>query len=172
MRRISRLAAGVLLVLAQPCAGAPAAAETRIALVIGNGEYVELGRLNNPVKDMTLMADALRGLGFEVIARSDADKITMEGAIQEFGARLEQAGPDAVGLFYYAGHGVQVNGTNYMIPLNANIAREPDVEIEGGQARLGAGADGVRPQPDEHPDPGRLPQQPADAAASARASRA
>ena len=85
----------------------------------------------------------------------------MKRAIQEFGQRLEEAGRDAVGLFYYAGHGVQINGTNYMIPLNANIARAPDVEMRGGQARLGAGADGARPQPDEHPDPGRLPQQPA-----------
>jgi hypothetical protein len=124
------LAAGGMLVLALPCASALAAAETRIALVIGNSGYVELGPLKNPVNDMMLMADALRGVRFEVIDRSEADQATMKRAIQEFGQRLEEAGRDAVGLFYYAGHGIQINGINYMIPLHANISRAPDVEIE------------------------------------------
>ena len=129
MRRM-RLAAGVIMVLAQPCASTLAAAEARLALLIGNGAYEDLGRLRNPVNDMLLMAGALRGVGFEVIERAEADQATMKRAIQEFGQRLEDAGRDAVGLFYYAGHGIQINGINYMIPLNANIARQPDVEIE------------------------------------------
>ena len=131
MRRMRLLAAGVMLVLAQPCASALAAGEARLALVIGNGGYeADLGPLRNAVNDMRLMADALRGVGFEVIERAEADKTTMQRAIQEFGRRLEEAGRDAVGLFYFAGHGVQISGNNYMIPLAANIARQPDVESE------------------------------------------
>lgn len=111
-------------------ANALAAAETRVALVIGNSEYIEFGQLRNPVNDMMLMAQTLRSLGFEVTERADADQAAMKRAIQEFGQRLERSGPDTVGLFYYAGHGVQISGANYLIPLNANISREPDVEIE------------------------------------------
>jgi uncharacterized caspase-like protein len=131
MRRMRLLAAGVMMLLAQPCASALAAVEPRLALVIGNGGYDDsLGPLRNAVNDMRLMADALRGVGFEVIERAEADKTTMQRAIQEFGRRLEEAGRDAVGLFYFAGHGVQISGNNYMIPLAASIARQPDVESE------------------------------------------
>jgi formylglycine-generating enzyme required for sulfatase activity len=109
------------------------AAETRIALVIGNSDYAS-GPLPNPANDAKLMADALTGLGFEVIARRNADQTVMKRAIEEFGSRLEQAGSGAVGLFYYAGHGVQLNGRNYLIPTTARIEREGDVEIEAVSA--------------------------------------
>ena len=109
------------------------AAETRIALVIGNSEYSS-GRLPNPANDAKLVGDALTGLGFDVIARRNADQTTMKRAIQEFGSRLEAAGPSAVGLFYYAGHGVQLSGRNYLIPTTARIDREGDVEIEAVSA--------------------------------------
>jgi len=109
------------------------AVETRIALVIGNSEYAS-GPLLNPANDAKLMADSLSSLGFEVIARRNADQITMKRAIEEFGSRLEKAGADAVGLFYYAGHGVQLNGRNYLIPTTARIEREGDVEIEAVSA--------------------------------------
>src|SRR6201996_620344 len=105
------------------------AAETRVALVIGNSDYAS-GPLPNPANDARLMAETLSKLGFEVISRRNADQNTMKRAIQEFGARLEKAGPAAVGLFYYAGHGVQLNGKNYLIPTTAHIQREADVEIE------------------------------------------
>jgi len=109
------------------------AVETRIALVIGNSAYTS-GTLPNPANDARMIGDTLKGLGFEVIPRTDADQTTMKRAIQEFGARLEKAGPAAVGLFYYAGHGVQLNGKNYLIPTTAQIAREGDVEIEAVSA--------------------------------------
>ena len=109
------------------------AAETRIALVIGNSDYAT-GPLPNPANDAKLMGDALTSLGFDVIARRNADQITMKRAIQEFGSRLEKAGPGAVGLFYYAGHGVQLSGRNYLIPTTARIEREGDVEIEAVSA--------------------------------------
>ena len=108
-------------------------AETRIALVIGNGAYGS-SPLLNPPNDARLVGETLAGLGFDVIVRRDADQATMKRALQEFGARLEKAGVDAVGLFYYAGHGVQLNGRNYLIPTKANIEREGDVEIEAVSA--------------------------------------
>jgi hypothetical protein len=128
MRSIGLLATGVLMALTQPCASTPAAAETRLALIIGNSEYTQLPRLRTPVNDIRLIAEALRDVGFEVIERAEADKVAMEDAIGEFGVRLERAGEDAVGLFYFAGHGVQVDGINYMMPLGTGIPREPEVE--------------------------------------------
>ncbi|HXA36586.1 MAG TPA: caspase family protein [Steroidobacteraceae bacterium] len=109
------------------------AAETRIALVIGNSDYSS-GPLPNPANDAKLVGDALTSLGFDVIARRNADQITMKRAIQEFGSRLEKAGPSAVGLFYYAGHGLQLSGRNYLVPTTARIEREGDVEIEAVSA--------------------------------------
>ena len=109
------------------------ATEPRLALVIGNSSY-ESGPLANPANDARLMSSSLGRLGFEVIERRNADQNTMKRAIQEFGARLEKAGAEAVGLFYYAGHGVQLNGRNYLIPTSARIEREADVEIEAVSA--------------------------------------
>ena len=110
---------------------AHAAVERRIALLIGNSGYTGgLSRLDNSVHDAKLMADTLRTLSFDVIERTDADQKTMKRAIQDFGERLTQAGQDAVGLFCYAGHGLQVKGTNYLVPVKARIQREGDVEIE------------------------------------------
>ena len=109
---------------------APAAAAKRIALVIGNGAYERVGALTNPPNDARLIARTLRGLGFEVIERIDADQKTMKRALRDFGYKLDAAGDDGVGLFYYAGHGLQVNGRNYLIPTTADIQRENDVGIE------------------------------------------
>jgi len=109
--------------------------EPRLALLIANGAYGnEMGRLSNPVNDLKLMATTLKALGFEVIAHTDADQKTMKRAIQVFGERLEKTGNEAVGLFYYAGHGLQVGGMNYLIPTNAQIQRDSDVEIEAVNA--------------------------------------
>jgi uncharacterized caspase-like protein len=101
----------------------------RIALVIGNGHYAALP-LANPVHDAELIAATLTGLGFEVRLAKDGTQAEMQRAIQNFGASLEKAGASAVGLFYYAGHGLQLNGRNYLIPVGANIDRDADVEIE------------------------------------------
>lgn len=110
-------------------APAAAQAEPRIALVIGNSEY-DSGRLANPANDAKLVDEALTHLKFDVVLRRNANQTEMKRAIQDFGERLEKAGPEAVGLFYYAGHGLQLNGSNYLIPTKAHIEREGDVEIE------------------------------------------
>jgi hypothetical protein len=111
-----------------------AAAEKRVALVIGNNAYDELGRLNNPVNDAKLMARSLRQLGFDVVEHTDADQNAMKRAIQDFGRRIERAGRETISLFYYAGHGVEVNGINYLLPIKARVQRVGDVEIEAVDA--------------------------------------
>jgi hypothetical protein len=101
--------------------------EKRVALVIGNGAYRNISALKNPPNDAKAIAVALRSLGFEVICRVDVNKKEMRRAIQQFGDAIRGSG---VGLFYYAGHGVQSSGRNYLIPVNADIASEGDVEDE------------------------------------------
>lgn len=106
-------------------------AEPRVALIIGNSNYGgDLGRLPNPANDARLMAKTLKDIGFTVIEAEDAGQKQMKRAIQDFSAALATAGAGATGLFFYAGHGLQVGGTNYLIPVDASIAREGDVDLE------------------------------------------
>ena len=100
--------------------------QSRTALVIGNANYSQ-GKLNNPVNDANDIATALREVGFEVILLTDADLRKMEEALEQLGSNLKRGG---VGLFYYAGHGVQVDGENYLIPLGSQINRAQDVRYE------------------------------------------
>ena len=107
-----------------------AAPAQRLALVIGNGKY-SFSPLSNPANDATDMAAALKGLGFTIILKTNAGLREMEEAIQNFGNRLKRGG---VGLFYFAGHGVQVSGTNYLLPIGARINKETDVKYEAVDA--------------------------------------
>jgi hypothetical protein len=107
-----------------------AAAEKRVALVIGNSAYQNVARLDNPRNDAVLIADTLGRLGFTLVgggAQVDLDKPAFDMAVQRFGNQL--VGAD-VGLFYYAGHGLQLRGTNYLVPISANPAREADVDFQ------------------------------------------
>jgi hypothetical protein len=103
-----------------------AATERRLALVIGNSNYTS-SPLKNPANDARDMADTLKNLGFHVILKTNASKREMGKAIDDFGKQMK--GKD-VGLFYYAGHGLQVNGVNYLIPVGTKINEETDVEYE------------------------------------------
>ena len=109
------------------CTTALAAPQRRTALVVGNAAYGDIGTLRNPVNDASDIAAMLQRLGFEVILLRDVDLRAMREAVDTFSRQLRQGG---VGLFYFAGHGVQVNGENYLIPLRANITREQDVPYE------------------------------------------
>ncbi len=103
--------------------------QSRVALVIGNGSYEE-APLRNPVNDANDIAAALKRLGFELIdnrALLDLNKREMNDAIDKFRERLRQGG---VGTFYYAGHGVAIEGVNYLIPINADLDAKEDVEYE------------------------------------------
>jgi hypothetical protein len=108
----------------------PAQAERRVALVVGNSAYQYVSRLDNPANDARLMADTLRGLGFTLArggALIDLSKSDFDAAIQDFGNQI--AGAD-VALFYYAGHGIQVRGSNHLVPINANPTKEADVDFQ------------------------------------------
>jgi hypothetical protein len=118
----------VLLIGVMLCS--PALADQRVALVIGNSSYVNVPRLDNPVNDAKLMAETLQGLGFTLIgggAQLDLDKTAFDKAVQDFGTKL--TGAD-VALFYYAGHGMQIRGANYLVPVGANPSREADVDFQ------------------------------------------
>jgi Caspase domain/Protein of unknown function (DUF1566) len=100
--------------------------ERRTALVIGNGAY-KSSRLANPVNDANDMAAALKKCNFKVMKSINATRRKMRRAIREFGEEINKG---AVGLFYYAGHGIQVDGENYLVPVNAEISTEAEVEDE------------------------------------------
>lgn len=99
----------------------------RIALVIGNSQYPLIGTLKNPENDAKDVADALRKLGFNVTLKLNVDQQEMESAIVEFGERIKQ---DSLSLFYFAGHGVQIDGKNYLIPVQAGIKQAKDIRYK------------------------------------------
>ncbi len=131
---MGRFVGACTLILGICLVALPAGAAQRVALVVGNSDYKLISPLANPENDAALMAETLREVGFEVIEAKNADRRGMARAIRDFGKRLRRAGPDAVGLFYYAGHGVQAGGTNYLIPLGAAVEDEADLEIEAVSA--------------------------------------
>ncbi len=100
--------------------------EKRVALVIGNSAYKD-APLRNPVNDARDMAAALRKLGFDVIEKTNVTQKEMNRAIVQFGEKLRA---DTIALFYYAGHGMQVKGKNYLIPVDAQIRSEASVRVE------------------------------------------
>lgn len=106
--------------------GEPNRSDRRVALVIGNGAY-PTAPLKNPSNDATDLAAALGSLGFEVTLGIDWGLREMDDAIRAFGDRLKQGG---VGLFYFAGHGLQVEGRNYLVPVGARIDSQSDVSFE------------------------------------------
>jgi len=110
-------------------------AEERLALVIGNSAYNAVSPLDNPVRDARLMAETLERLGFDVTLAADAKQIGMKRAIAQFGRKLRSAGEDATGLFYYAGHGVQSFGSNYLLPVDAALADAADLDLVAVEAQ-------------------------------------
>jgi hypothetical protein len=99
--------------------------EKRLALVIGNAKYDEkIGKLDNPVRDAQDIAQALQELGFEVLRYENRSQQAMSQAINEFGARLKTYD---MGLFYYSGHGFQISGENYLVPVDAHLTRPEQI---------------------------------------------
>lgn len=124
-RRLLRaLLAGVSLSFA---VASTAHAESRVALVIGNGDYKNVPTLSNPPHDAQDVAQALSALGFKVRLLVDADRATFEKEVTEFG---REAVASDVSLFYYGGHGLQVAGRNYLVPVNANLRHAEDIDTE------------------------------------------
>lgn len=123
---LSRLIAVAVLL----CGGSAAHAEKRVALVIGNSAYQTVAKLPNPVADAKLMSDTLLSLGFFVVgggAQLDLDKDGFDAALKKFGTEL--VGAD-VALFYFAGHGVETHGLNYLVPVDAHPTDGGDVFMQ------------------------------------------
>ena len=119
-RLLAAIVACLLLVL-------PAAAEKRVALVVGNSAYVHANALPNPVNDAGDMAKALSGVGFDVILGLDLSKSAFDGKVRDFARALEKAD---VGLFFYAGHGLQTAGKNHLVPVDAKLQVVRDLDFE------------------------------------------
>ncbi|MDQ0467365.1 caspase family protein [Labrys wisconsinensis] len=128
MRRlIARSLVSALLLLGILQLSSPALAGIKLALVLGNSNYQAAPALGNPANDAADLAQALRGIGFEVIEQRDATREQMASAVRAFAERIRGAD---VALFFYAGHGLQLNGENYLIPVDAKIESEADVRFD------------------------------------------
>ena len=120
------LAIAVLVVTSHPTV----AAGKRVALIIGNSEYEHTSSLPNPANDAQLIATVLKEHGFEIFQHINADLKKMKRAIADVASRARAYGKESVVLFYFAGHGVQVRQTNFLVPIDAKIESEGDVDIE------------------------------------------
>jgi uncharacterized caspase-like protein len=101
-------------------------AEKRVAFVVGNGAYKNVAQLPNPPVDAKAMAGVLRNVGFDVVEGTNLTRDTMTAKLLEFGKRAQGAD---VAVFFYAGHGIAINGTNYLLPVDADIKSEMDVKL-------------------------------------------
>jgi hypothetical protein len=108
--------------------------EQRIALVIGNSNYQNVTQLSNPDNDAKSVAQLLNAAGFEVILATDVGHNEMIQVVQDFAGKIADRGPNTVAMVYYAGHGVQLAGENYLVPVDARISSEPD--LINGSVRL------------------------------------
>ena len=126
MRSVRSLVVAVLAVVVF-AAPSVVLADGRVALVVGNSTYAHIGRLPNPENDAADMAAALRRLGFEVTTELDADRVELTAALRAFTRR--SAGAD-VSLVFYAGHGIEMDGVNYLVPVDARLERDVDVRFE------------------------------------------
>jgi hypothetical protein len=108
--------------------------EQRVALVIGNSNYQNVTQLSNPANDAKAVAQLLNAAGFEVISATDLTHNEMIQVVQDFSSKIADRGPNTVAMVYYAGHGVQLAGENYLVPIDARISSEPD--LINGSVRL------------------------------------
>ena len=119
---------GRVLLLLALLAGATPAEARRVALIIANARYANAPQLTNPVADSKLIEASLRRAGFDdVQTRTNLGKAAVEAELRAFGNRAEGAD---VALFYYAGHGIEAGGQNYLIPTDAKLQRDRDLDIE------------------------------------------
>src|SRR5215208_2720233 len=107
-----------------------ALAENRIALVIGNANYAAVSSLPNPANDAREMANFLSAAGFQVLQAADLEQRAMLRTIGRFAKLVAASGPDTVALVFYAGHGLQLDGENYLVPVDAVIQQEADVPLQ------------------------------------------
>ena len=130
--RLAWMTCAVLLLAAQ--AVLAQAEPARIALVVGNARYAHIGALDNPTNDAGLIGGVLEDAGFDVTYLLNATQPQLEAAVVDLGRRLREAGPETVGLFYFAGHGVQSRGKNFLLPVDAALSNEAELDLVGVQA--------------------------------------
>lgn len=123
------LAAGVLAFF-QVVASHAVFAEKRVALVIGQSAYRAVVPLPNPANDARKMSELLGNAGFEVTAAPDLSQNDMRQAVSNFAAKVAASGPDTVALVFYAGHGLQIDGENYLVPVDIDPKREADIPLQ------------------------------------------
>ena len=122
--RHALIAAGILL-------GSHAAlAENRVALVIGQSAYRAVVPLPNPANDARAMTQLLAEAGFEVVTAADLSQNDLRQTVGEFAARIAAKGPDTIALVFYAGHGLQIDGENYLVPVDVDPKREADIPLQ------------------------------------------
>src|SRR5882724_11322910 len=107
----------------------PAAAQQRIALVIGNAAYAK-GPLKTSLADGGLVAEALTSIGFEIVEGADVSQADLRRIFRDFLAKVEAAGPDAIAFVYYSGYGIEFEGENYLVPVDARLERDSDIPID------------------------------------------
>jgi uncharacterized caspase-like protein len=131
MSRIRRFLAALLVLapIALVLTAGAARAEKRIALVVGNAGY-QAGALNTPANDAGLIAQTLQAAGFDVVGARDLDQDSLRRALRDFIEKATASGPDTVAFVYLAGHGLQLEGENYVVPVDARIARDADIAAE------------------------------------------
>ena len=127
LRHFKAAAAASLLAI---IAGNPAFAENRVALVIGNSAYRAVSPLPNAQNDARGMSDLLGAAGFEVMNSPDLSQDDLRKTISEFAGKLAEKGPDTVALVFYAGHGIQVDGENFLVPVDIDPKLEADVPLQ------------------------------------------
>lgn len=108
----------------------PAVAENRLALVIGQSDYRSVPALPNPANDARAMTQLLTDSGFQVSAASDLSQDQLRQKVSEFAGQIASRGPDTVALVFYAGHGLQIDGENYLVPVDIDVKREADIPIQ------------------------------------------
>src|ERR1700686_5733861 len=127
MHRILLPLLALLAALTAPPAGA-APSEKRLALVIGNASY-QAKTLATPVNDAALIAQTLQTAGFDVMGARDLDNDSLRQAFRDFIDSVTKAGPNTVATVYFAGYGLQLEGENYLVPIDAGITRAADVPV-------------------------------------------
>lgn len=129
-RAVMAILLAALCIVLQASFAPVRAEEPRIALVMGNSHYQHVPQLDNPANDARLMAATLGRLGFELIGGKAQLDLTREQALAAIRAFGEKLRPNTVALFYYSGHGVQIDGVNYLVPVDTNVERQADADFE------------------------------------------
>src|SRR5882757_1372799 len=108
----------------------PASAENRLALVIGQSAYRSVPALPNPANDAKAVTQLLTDSGFEVSSASDLSQNEMRDKVSEFAGKVAAKGADTVALVFYAGHGLQIDGENFLVPVDVDPKREADIPLQ------------------------------------------